>query len=80
MSPERVSQGAAGRYQALIFLVYPLALSPIALAYLTRYAFDSQAAFSVALAAAACLGGMVYGTSVGSAVRTAIRNKGTLCS
>jgi len=42
LNPERVSQGgASSRFQALIFLLYPLCLIPVFLAYLARYAFNS---------------------------------------
>lgn len=72
MKPERVSRGgASSRSQALIFLLYPLALLPVALAYLARYALNSEWAFGIFLAFAAGLGGFLYWLGLDSAVRTA---------
>ena len=71
LTPERVSQGgASSRFQALVFLLYPLALLPVFLAYLARYAFDSEMAFGVVLALAAAIGGMMYWLGMESAVKT----------
>jgi ABC-2 type transport system permease protein len=72
LNPTRVSQGgASSRFQALVFLLYPLALVPIGLAYLARYALDSTVAFYVALALAAGIGAMVYWIAMESAVTAA---------
>ena len=72
MNPERVSQGgAANRFQGLLFLLYPFALLPVALAYLARWAFASQPAFSFVLAFAALLGCAIYWISMDSAVAAA---------
>ncbi|HMD51021.1 MAG TPA: hypothetical protein VKG79_18035 [Bryobacteraceae bacterium] len=60
---------ASARTQAMLMLAFPVALIPVALAYLARYAFDSEWAFFAALAGGAALGGMVYFYSLGSAVR-----------
>ena len=63
LHPERVSQGGASRgFQALLFLLYPLALLPVFLAYVARYAFASQTVFVVVLSFAAVLGGVLYGS------------------
>jgi ABC-2 type transport system permease protein len=71
LKPERVSQGgASSRFQAVVFILYPLALVPVAMAYLARYAFDSELAFGIALVCAAVLGGFVYWLGLDSAVRT----------
>ncbi|MBZ5726539.1 MAG: hypothetical protein LAP87_16255 [Acidobacteriia bacterium] len=76
LSPERVSQGgASSRFQALVFVLYPLALLPVFLAYLARYAFASQAAFALILALAAIIGGMLYWIAMGSAVAAATRRR-----
>jgi ABC-2 type transport system permease protein len=69
MKPERVSQ--RGRLQGLNSLLLFVALFPVALAYLARYAFDSQLAFGVALALAAGLGLALYRMGLDSAVATA---------
>ena len=72
MSPERVAHGgSSNRFQGIIFLVYPLALLPVALAYLARYAFGSQVAFLLVLGIAAIIGAVVYWTATESAVGTA---------
>ena len=72
MKPERVSRGgASSRFQALIFIMYPLALLPVALAYLARYALSSEWAFGILLAFAAGLGAFLYWLGMDSAVKTA---------
>jgi ABC-2 type transport system permease protein len=72
MAPERVSHGGTSRsFNGLMFLLYPLTMIPVALAYLARYAFDSEIAFVVVLGAAAALGVTVYHFSMESAVKTA---------
>ncbi len=69
LKPERVSQGgASSRFQALVFVLYPLALLPVFLAYLARYAFESQAVFVILLAFAGLLGGVLYWLGMESAV------------
>jgi ABC-2 type transport system permease protein len=73
LNPERVSRGgASSRFQALIFLLYPLALLPVFLAYLARYAFSSDVVFYLVLAIAAIIGGTVYWIAMDSASATAI--------
>ncbi|HTS61813.1 MAG TPA: hypothetical protein VMH28_07295 [Candidatus Acidoferrales bacterium] len=72
LNPERVSQGGAStRFQALIFLLYPLSLMPVFLAYLARYAFSSGLVFYIVLAMAAVIGGVVYWIAMDSAVAAA---------
>ena len=72
LRPERVSQGgASSRFQGLIFVLYPLALLPVFLAYLARYAFESEAVFAIVIAIAAILGGVLYGMAMESAAGTA---------
>jgi ABC-2 type transport system permease protein len=76
MNPERVSQGgAASRWQALVFIFYPLALLPIFLAYVARVVFSSETAFLIVLAFAAVLGGVIYRIAMDSAVEAAARRK-----
>lgn len=70
LTPERVSQGgASSRFQALVFLLYPLALLPVFLAYLARYALGSETAFLVVLALAAAIGGLMYWLGMESALK-----------
>jgi ABC-2 type transport system permease protein len=72
LRPERVSSGGASRrFQGLIFLLYPLALAPVFLSYLARYAFDSQAAFVAGIAISAIGGGVLYAAAMQSATRAA---------
>jgi ABC-2 type transport system permease protein len=76
LSPERVSHGgASSRFQALVFIFYPLALLPVGLAYLARYAFDSQLMFALVLGIAAIIGGVLYWIAMDSAVSTAERRR-----
>jgi ABC-2 type transport system permease protein len=76
MNPERVSQGgAASRWQALVFIFYPLALMPIFLAYLARVVFSSDTAFLIVLAFAGALGVFIYRTAMESAVETASKRR-----
>ena len=76
LNPERVSQGgASSRFQALVLLLYPLALLPVLLAYLARYAFDSTTVFYWMLGLAAIIGAVVYWISMESAVSTALLHR-----
>jgi ABC-2 type transport system permease protein len=74
---ERATQGArgGGRFQSLIFLFYPVTLLPVFLAYLARYAFDSELAFVLVLGLAAVIGGVLYGIAMESAVSSAYRRR-----
>jgi ABC-2 type transport system permease protein len=79
LKPERVSGGGtSSRFQGLIFLLYPIALLPVALAYLARYALDSQAAFAAVLAVAAAIGAALYWVALDSAVLAAGRRREAL--
>ena len=72
LSPERVSRGSgSNRAQALVMVLYPVVLLPVILAYVARYAFDSQAAFSAVLAIAAGIGATFYWIAMESAVKAA---------
>jgi ABC-2 type transport system permease protein len=66
---------ASGRTQAVLMLTFPLALTPVLLAYLARYAFDSEWAFFAVLIGGLMLGGVVYSYSMASAVKTAEERK-----
>lgn len=68
-APERVAQGgSSGRMQGLVFLLFPVTLTPVGLAYLARYAFDSNVAFAIVLGLAAALGIALYRMAMVSAV------------
>ncbi len=68
---------AAGRVQAMLVIIYPIAFVPIALAYLARWAFDdyAQIAFFGVLAFDAMVGLIVYRIALDSAVESAERMK-----
>ena len=67
--------GAAGRVQAVLLVVYPIAFVPAGLAYLARYALASEAAFFVVLALDAAVGAIVYKIALESAVESAANSR-----
>jgi len=71
VDPAQWRAASPGRFQALMFLIYPAASLPILLAYLARFAFDSQLAFYAVLAVGALFGALVYWIALDSAVRLA---------
>lgn len=72
LNPENVSRGgSAGRSQGLLLVFYPLALLPVFLAYLARWALKSELAFVAVLAIAAAIGAAVYWIGLDSAVTAA---------
>jgi ABC-2 type transport system permease protein len=76
LNPERVSQGgASSRFQALVFLLYPVSLLPVLLAYLARYALQSEVIFYLVLAVAALIGAAIYWIAMESAVSAAIERR-----
>jgi ABC-2 type transport system permease protein len=68
---------AAGRAQAMLVVIYPVAFIPVGLAYLARWAIDAhpQLAFFGVLAFDAMVGMIVYRIALDSAVETAERIK-----
>ncbi len=66
---------SAGRFQALLLLLYPVVAVPVALAYGARYAFESETAFYLVMAFALALGAVVYRIAIESAVSTAEARK-----
>ncbi len=62
---------AGGRMQAMLMLTFPVALAPVVLAYLARYAFGSEWAFFGVLLFGIMLGAIVYSYSMSSAVKAA---------
>jgi len=69
LNPENVSRGgSSGRSQGLLLLFYPVALMPVFLAYLARWALKSELAFLAVLAIAAVIGCVVYWIGLDSAV------------
>ena len=67
--------GAPGKLQAMLFIVYPLAAIPVALAYGARYAFRGEWAFFAVLILSALAGAAVYWVALESAVETAERDR-----
>jgi ABC-2 type transport system permease protein len=67
--------GASGRMQAMLMVAFPVALVPVALAYLARYAFNTEWAFFGVLLGGAGLGAVVYSYSTASAVDAAEERK-----
>lgn len=67
--------GAAGRVQAMLFIIYPVAFIPAGLAYLARWAFDSEWAFFLVLTFDAIVAIIVYRIALQSAVEAAERIK-----
>jgi ABC-2 type transport system permease protein len=68
-------QGAAGKMQAVLVLIYPVAGMPVLLAYGARYAFDSDLAFYGGLAVAAGIGAAIYWVSMESSVEAAANQR-----
>ena len=66
---------SAARFQGMLLLVYPVLAFPVALAFLARYAFQSQAAFYGVLAFDAALGAVLYWVALDSAVATIIERR-----
>lgn len=71
VDPGQWRAASPGRFQALLLVLYPAASAPVALAYLGRFAFDSEVAFWGVLGFGALLGGVVYWIALESAVRLA---------
>ncbi len=69
--------GAAGRVQAMLLVIYPIALLPAGLAYLARFAFDAHPhlAFFGVLAFDAVVGMALYRVALDSSVAAAERRK-----
>ena len=76
LNPERVTRGSgSGKAQGVLMLFYPLALLPVVLAYVARWALKSEIAFLIVLALAAAIGGAVYWIGLDSAVIAAHRKR-----
>jgi len=66
---------AAGRVQAILFVVYPIAFLPAALAYLARWAFKSELALFGVLAVDMAIALIVYRVALDSAVTAAEKTR-----
>jgi ABC-2 type transport system permease protein len=72
VNPVKTMKTAAqSRSQALLMLGFPLTLVPVALAYLARYAFDTEWAFFGVLLFGGVAGVLVYSFSMQSALKAA---------
>lgn len=76
VNPTKAMKTAAqSRTQALLMLAFPITLTPVALAYLARYAFDTEWAFFGVLLFAAVAGVLAYFYSMQSALRAAANRR-----
>jgi len=72
VNPVKAMKTAAqGRSQALLMLAFPITLTPVVLAYLARYAFDTEWAFFGVLLFSGLVGVLVYFYSMQSALHAA---------
>jgi ABC-2 type transport system permease protein len=72
VNPVKAMKTAAqSRSQALMMLAFPLTLVPVVLAYLARYAFDTEWAFFAVLLFGCLVGALVYFYSMQSALKAA---------
>jgi ABC-2 type transport system permease protein len=71
---------SAGRFQAMLLFIYPVLAIPVVLAFVVRYAFDSNTAFYAALALAASLGAVLYRMALRSSVTAVLRRQEKLLS
>jgi ABC-2 type transport system permease protein len=75
VNPTQSWRSSASKFQALLMLIYPLMAVPIGLAYLARYAFDSDLAFYGVLLFDLALAGVTYWVAMDTAVNAADRNR-----
>lgn len=71
---------ASSRSQALLMLAFPVTLAPVALAYLARYAFDTEWAFFGVLICAALVGVLIYWYSMQTALKAAVDRREQIIS
>ena len=81
VNPVKTMKTAAqSRSQALLMLAFPLTLVPVALAYLARYAFDTEWAFFGVLFFGGVAGVLVYSYSMQSALKIAVDRREQIIS
>jgi len=68
-------KSSAGKTQALAVLASPLLAAPVLLAYLARYAFDSEWAFWGVMAVMALIAAVAYAVALDSAAGVAVARK-----
>jgi len=71
----QIRSNAAGRLQAMLLVIYPVAFIPVAIAYLARHVFESEWSFFGVLLFDAVAGFITYRISLDSAARAADRMK-----
>ncbi len=67
----QIRSNAAGRLQAMLLVIYPVAAVPMGIAYLARHVFESEWAFFGVLLFDAIVGLVVYRIALDSASQTA---------
>jgi ABC-2 type transport system permease protein len=73
VNPVKAMKTAAqSRSQALMMLAFPITLLPVALAYLARYAFDTEWAFFGVLLFSGAIGVLMYAYSMQSSLKAAV--------
>jgi ABC-2 type transport system permease protein len=73
VNPVKAMKTAAqSRSQALMMLAFPITLVPVALAYLARYAFDTEWAFFGVLLFSGAIGVLMYFYSMQSSLKAAV--------
>lgn len=76
VNPSQAMRGTgAGRAQMMLFLLYPIAFAPLALAFGARYAFESDLAFYLVILLDLAIGATVYHIALESAEATALRRQ-----
>jgi ABC-2 type transport system permease protein len=68
-------RSSAGRVQAILLLLYPILLSPVALAFLARHAFETEWAFYGVMLFNLAVCGIVYWIALESAVERAYEKR-----
>ncbi|HYZ86402.1 MAG TPA: hypothetical protein VE621_18455 [Bryobacteraceae bacterium] len=71
---------SAGSVQAFLFVVYAVFAVPMGLAFLARYAFESELAFYLVMLINFIIGAVVYGVTLDSALEHARKDKEFLLS
>lgn len=76
MNPAKsVKTASQSRAQALLVLLFPVTLIPVALAYLARYAFETEWAFFAVILFGGLVGALVYFYSMQSALHAAAERR-----
>ena len=76
LNAEKMTQGGSARsLNMVLFLVFPVALLPVGLAFWARYALQSETAFFSCLALALVIGAILYWVALDSAAQKAAREQ-----